>query len=283
MILSTETKADIRRLHDIWLARLAFEYRCEQTDIAEAVQYEPETRAVRSGDFQREEAPAQPPSDTTGEAKRADQSSSPEEAGGPIPENAAATLQAGEVDASASPAPNQELAPPPLAVPASEPTGSDNAGGANAPQKAPPAPQKLTLFERVSAVHAEHPHWNARQIANHIGRPVNSVQTTLAVVRKAVAAEASPSKVYPITIKAPDGSLRDRVRFLHERQPSLTASLIAKELGANASSVSVYLAELRRKEGAATPPPAESKPEFAGRREMLNHYDEVAKRLGKAR
>lgn len=37
-ILSVETKADIRRLHDIWLARLAFEYRCEQSDVLAAIE-----------------------------------------------------------------------------------------------------------------------------------------------------------------------------------------------------------------------------------------------------
>lgn len=75
---------------------------------------------------------------------------------------------------------------------------------------------------------------------------------------------------------APGKTLTDRIRILHRQHPTWTAALIAKELGANAKSVSALLSLIRGADAAA-----KAAPEFAGRADMIQHYGDVAKRLGK--
>lgn len=90
-----------------------------------------------------------------------------------------------------------------------------------------------------------------------------------------------PPKPTPQTPVAPppvrtSGTLTERVKLMHRQHPSWTARMIANELGAPVNSVQTLLATAR-KEAAPLAEPVQ----FSGRREMINHYSEVAKRLGK--
>lgn len=74
-------------------------------------------------------------------------------------------------------------------------------------------------------------------------------------------------------------TLADRVKAQHQLHPTWTARMIAQHLGEKETSVSTILA-IARKETRAQ---VEAKPEFASKREMLQHYGDVALRLGKAK
>jgi DNA primase len=74
-------------------------------------------------------------------------------------------------------------------------------------------------------------------------------------------------------------TLADRVKAQHQLHPTWTARMIAQALGEKETSVSTLLAIARK----ATRAQVEAKPEFASKREMLQHYGDVALRLGKGR
>lgn len=163
------------------------------------------------------------------------------------------------------------------------------------PMKAPPAAKpraSKTLKERVAEVHAEHPEWSAKQIAAHLGGSQGAVSAYLFDARAdereaeeratqerliAEARERDAQRQAMVPVK--DGrTLTERVRAMHQQHPTWTARLIANELGANPNSVSALLAGIRNPKAA----PKVEKPEFTGRRQMIEHYGEIAKRLGKS-
>lgn len=154
------------------------------------------------------------------------------------------------------------------------------------PDAVPQEPVK-TIRQRVAEAHQEHPDWGTEDIAVHTGAKLDYVKTALHDIRAAAGTLVvePPPQPNPQTPVAPPPAgerrtLTDRIRALHHQYPNWTASLIAKELGANPNSVSAILAGIRNPKAQAAPAP---KAEFSSRREMLNHYDEIAKRLGKVK
>lgn len=141
-----------------------------------------------------------------------------------------------------------------------------------------------TIRQRVTEVYALHPDWSPKQIADALGANRNSVNTILYDLR-AASREAEPQQPAPAptpqTPVAPPppntGNLTDRVRIMNHQHPTWTARMIANELGAKLDSVAALLTIARK--GAAPKPEPQA---FANRREMVEHYGQVAARLGKA-
>jgi hypothetical protein len=151
----------------------------------------------------------------------------------------------------------------------------------------------LTLREQVRMCHLEHPDWPAKVIAAHLGCPSGTVSgyasklgLSLPSVASYEAAQAAKitealraaPKAVPTARSVAAATLEGRVRAMHSQRPNFTARMIAKELGANLNSVATLLAQIRD-----TVPAPSGKPEFSSRKEMLDHYGEVAKRLGKSK
>lgn len=135
--------------------------------------------------------------------------------------------------------------------------------------QAPPAPSKREL---VRETHEAHPDWTAKQIGEHLGLTIGSVSGHLSNMKirlSGPAQDGAPTKL-------------DKVRIMHHAHPTWTARMIAEELGEKETSVSTMLAVVRKASGSPTPPQPIN-PEFSSRREMIGHYDEIAKRLGKAK
>jgi hypothetical protein len=150
----------------------------------------------------------------------------------------------------------------------------------------------LSLREQVRICHLEHPDWPAKIIAAHLGCPSGTVSgyasklgLSLPSVASYEAAQAAKTtealraapKAVSTARSVAAAMLEGRVRAMHAQRPNFTARMIAKELGANLNSVATLLAQIRK-----TVPAPTAKPEFSSRKEMLDHYGEVAKRLGKA-
>lgn len=179
----------------------------------------------------------------------------------------------------ASPAKPQEAVEPPPA-PKAQPTAKQPPASKSRKRSGP------SIKSQVFDAHYAHPEWTAQQIADHFGFRYGSVATALFDARKARNAELAANepvpKPTPQTPVAPPpprtGTLTDRVRALHQQHPTWTARLIANELGENVNSVSTLLAQVRGTPSAA---PVQRQ-QFTGRMDMINHYSEVAKRLGKA-
>ena len=163
--------------------------------------------------------------------------------------------------------------------------------------KQPPvgtAGRRGALKQKVLAVHAEHPDWTAAQIAEHLGHPSKgSISAYLFDARaeeRAVAEREQEERLLAearkreeqrnqFAAQVPDTrTLTERVRMMHQQHPTWTARMIANELGANPNSVSVLLSSIRNPKAKAEPA---TDPKFNGKRQMLEHYGEVAKRLGK--
>jgi hypothetical protein len=156
----------------------------------------------------------------------------------------------------------------------------------------PPAPESRDdLDARIIALHTAEPDLTRPRLAERLGIDrfkLNAAVARLALdVPHAVRGDAGafvPEVIPPATPQTPVAlppkelkTLNDRVAALHHQHPAWTGRMIANELGANQGSVSVALARIRNPKA---PTPAE-KPEFTGRRQMVEHYGEVAKRLGK--
>ena len=120
-----------------------------------------------------------------------------------------------------------------------------------------PDGKRVTIKSRVWAVHYEHPDWTAQQVADHLGAKKGSVATALFDARQARNAELAiaepapvPNPQKPVAPPPPAGfTLKYRVRVIRQQHPNLTAVLIAKQLGANPTSVSTYLAQIRNETG----------------------------------
>lgn len=147
-------------------------------------------------------------------------------------------------------------------------------------------PKRLPIKHQVANLHLMHPTWDAARIAQEIGARLNTVQTALSDAR-AAAGESLSEPIPPANPQKPVApppvgelkTLNERVRALHEQHPNWTGRMIANELGANPNSVSVALARIRNPKAAPAPP---EQPQFTGRRQMVEHYGEIAKRLGKS-
>ena len=154
--------------------------------------------------------------------------------------------------------------------------------------KQPPASTsgRTSLKRRVADTYRDHPDWSSEQIAEHLGAKLGSVSHALHDARAAAGA-AEVEIIPPATPQTPVApppvgelkTLNERVRALHEQHPNWTGRMIANELGANPNSVSVALARIRNPKAATAPP---EQPQFTGRRQMVAHYGEIAKRLGKS-
>lgn len=146
-------------------------------------------------------------------------------------------------------------------------------------------PKRLPIKHQVANLHSMHPDWDAARIAQEIGAKLNTVTTALsdarAAARESLSEPIPPANPQRPVAPPPVGELKtlnDRVRALHQQHPNWTGRMIANELGANPNSVSVALARIRNPK--AEPAPVEQ-PQFTGRRQMIEHYGEIAKRLGK--
>lgn len=145
--------------------------------------------------------------------------------------------------------------------------------------------KRPSVKHRVANLYSMHPDWDAHRMAKELGANLGTVQTALSDAR-AAAGESLKEPVPPANPQKPVAppptgerrTLTERIRKLHQQHPNLTAALIAKELGANVNSVSTILSTVRGKVA-----PAKAEPEFTGRRAMIEHYGEIAKRLGKPR
>lgn len=152
-----------------------------------------------------------------------------------------------------------------------------------------PAP-RVTTVQRVRDLHAEHSDWSHRQFCaalpdanpQTISVELSKIRAAQRVVddaetQRRLIAEARERENAPAAEQGDKRTLTDRVRAIHAQHPNWTARLIANELGANPNSVSALLAGIRNPKAA----PAPEKPEFTGRRQMVEHYGAIAKRLGK--
>ncbi|WDR03646.1 hypothetical protein PSQ19_06130 [Devosia algicola] len=167
--------------------------------------------------------------------------------------------------------------------------------------------KKPTQLDLVEQTHKDHPDWPARVIGDHLGIDPKRVRTcavkrgiklprhgqwTAAQAAKTKArleAKAQPAPT-PVDIvkhllpvaqetrqSEPVMSTRDRVAVVLKQYPRWTPRMIAHELGANYETVKRYVTELRNPQSSST----QAKPQFANRKEMVAHYGDVAKRLGK--
>lgn len=160
------------------------------------------------------------------------------------------------------------------------------------PRKAlKPTPKAQTTRARVRELNAAHPDWGHRQICSAlpdanpqtISVELSKIRGEQRVIEDAetqqrLIAEAREREKAPAPGLGEKQTLNDKVRALHHQHPNWTARLIAIELGANPNSVSVALARIRNPKSLPT---TAAKPEFAGRRQMVEHYGAIAKRLGK--
>ncbi len=145
-------------------------------------------------------------------------------------------------------------------------------------------PKRLPIKHQVANLHSLHADWDAARIAQEIGAKLGTVETALYEAR-AAAGESLSEPIPPATPQTPVAppptgekrTLTERVRSLHQQHPTWTATMIAHELGAKQTSVSTILGQVR---GKSAPPPEQ--PQFSGRRQMVEHYGEIAKRLGKS-
>jgi hypothetical protein len=154
--------------------------------------------------------------------------------------------------------------------------------------KQPPASTsgRTSLKQRVAETHRDHPDWSSEQIAEHLGAKLGSVSHALHDAR-AAAGTAEVEVIPPATPQTPVApppvgekrTLTERVRSLHQQHPTWTATMIAHELGAKQTSVSALLGVIRNPKAVAA---TVEQPQFSGRRQMVEHYGEIAKRLGKS-
>lgn len=172
-----------------------------------------------------------------------------------------------------------------------EPEAAPDASEAQPSPEQPPATTADDLNERLIALHTAEPTLTRPELARRLGVTVGKVnyrverlsldvphsrRTDDEPFTPEVIPPANPQK--PVAPPPPPtGTLTDRVRALHEQHPTWTARMIANELGANVNNVSTLLAQVR---GAPSAGPAQRQ-QFTGRMDMINHYSEVAKRLGK--
>lgn len=215
---------------------------------------------------------------------------------GPPPAPAAiapATQAAGAAtDGEASvPRPSPSVAP-------SLATNSSEVGCSDAPKartdksvraKALAAPIKhATLADAIRKCHAENPEWPARLIARHLGISYQRVVGTAATAGidlptqqeydamqvKARTAQLAREKAHSEALPMA-ATLTQRIRQVHRAHPDWTAAQVANHLNAAPASVSTLLSSVRKESRQA------AAPEFSGRRQMVEHYGEIAKRLGK--
>ncbi len=183
---------------------------------------------------------------------------------------------------------------------AAEPAEADRPAEPPQAQPQPKQPPVSTtgrrgaLKQKVLAVHAEHPDWTAAQIAEHLGHPSKgSISAYLFDARaeeRAVAEREQEERLLAearkreeqrnqFAAQVPDTrTLTERVRMMHQQHPTWTARMIGPPHWDANSSVSVLLSSIRNPKAKAEPA---SDPKFNGKRHMLEHYGEVAKRLGK--
>ncbi|HTN61107.1 MAG TPA: hypothetical protein VL147_06075 [Devosia sp.] len=237
MILSVETQSNIRRLHDIFVARMAFEYRCEQPDVLAAIQPQPTPAPVPA---------ASPPAVAPAVEEQAGEgvTASPAD---PLPE----TVTSGEAQATAA-----AVGASP-AIQEAEDIGSQPAGGENVTAStglntgavgasAPATPIKpLSRRAVLRALVAEHPDWtaneiapamgiaedNVRSIASQIGirLPKQAKSSKQAVTTAALKASVQEKSHPPAAVAPP--TTRSRVAALHAEHPEFTGAMAAEYLG----------------------------------------------------
>ncbi len=97
---------------------------------------------------------------------------------------------------------------------------------------------------RVSALHAAKPWLSPAEAASELLMPVGNLvmfSGDLDILWGQVARPAAPVASAP----ALAGSLKDKVRMVHRMHPTWTATLVAREIGANVGTVGIYLAQVR--------------------------------------
>lgn len=145
--------------------------------------------------------------------------------------------------------------------------GSEKAADAPPAGEALASPAPITKREQVRNTYEDHPDWTAAQVAEHLGLTRGSVSGHASLLGITFAPAKPTTPQPPAVVKA------ERIRLTHEQHPAWTARMIANELGEKESTVTDVLSGARA--GAL------NAPEFAGKAELVGHYSEVAKRLGK--
>lgn len=160
----------------------------------------------------------------------------------------------------------------------------------------PVAPPRMSKREQVYQCHQAHRDWPAKKVAEHLGLSMGSVRghgSALSIkfpsqrdydAAVASLADTAPAKspkraaqVVPRIGKV--ATLQDSVRAVHLQHPTWTPSMVAKELGVHVDSVLPVLTRLRNSAPVLDKP---TQQKFAGRQDMLAHYTEVGKRLGRS-
>lgn len=127
-----------------------------------------------------------------------------------------------------------------------------------------PAPR---IRDQVQALHDAHPEYTARQAREALGLTKGS----LSGHSSALGIQWTPVDVPDVPVEVAPKNV-DRVRLVHDQHPTWTARMIANQLGEKEKTVANILGGIRRES---------SNPEFAGKADLVEHYDNVAKRLGK--
>lgn len=262
MILAQSITDDIRRLHDIWVARLAFEYRCERDDVLAVIQPRPAPQAPVAS------APAAAPAVAPAEdvAPRSSATPLPETAT-PLQKAAGATIQSDQPDArpealpeiSGKPEATPSPEPQPTSTPAVQAQAVERSSKVldgpspsllGAARAADPAPPKPLTKDRIKALHAEHPEFHAEQAAQHLDvvkGTLDSASFKMGIkwAKKPKAITTTPAKKPEADPKADTTEAFDaRLITLHQAEPSLIRPRLAERLGVTPSKVNAAVARL---------------------------------------
>lgn len=129
----------------------------------------------------------------------------------------------------------------------------------------------------VAELHAAEPWLTPDEAAAVLQMPLNNLRMFTLQLDIEWGRQPRPAEPPKKTPPTSGPTLAERVKAQHKLHPTWTARMIAKELGEKETSVSTLLAVARREVW------VETKPEFASKRDMLQHYGDVASRLGKAK
>lgn len=241
-ILSIHIRDDIRRLHDIFVARMAFEYRCEQPDVLAAIQTQPASAR----------APAAPPAPQAQERAGEGVTTSPAT---PSPE----TANSGEASADAATG-ESPVTPAPESAPRS---GGENVAPASQDTVAthqragvessgstvePGALFSGTQAERLTALFAERGQVSMREAIEAIGGTsgglFKAARKAGVVFRKLTKAELAQAAMdgmakagHPVEPSKKPKALGKRIAAYVEEHPDATAREVADALGSTLTAV----------------------------------------------
>lgn len=251
MILSTETQADIRRLHDIWLARKAFKFRCEQSDILAAIELHradaPDAQAVPQPRVAQASAAGPDAAESPVLHPQSSEAGLPEVTASGDEKAADAPPAEGAVweDAPSAPTQDQPIPQPPLTADpvASEAPPSPDAAGEGIPASSP-AP---TTKSRIEALHAAHPEFTMRQAWEHLEITKGSLSGHSHLLKIHWAPELKKAKATapePPTTR-PEETLADKILAKLAERPGMTARELGDELDVTPARINTAAARAK--------------------------------------